>query len=223
MQFSEWCKALQAKEDGPHIFRTHMLNSERISSEEFFEHCSLESILDEDETIEEYLSYNPDANFYRVNLPESPSYIMAHGGFEAFFTPEGRDLTHFDVPGNRLMEEQLWGAGLAKVVAPANSAAAVHNGFEKDRGMITDKLQHLEGNNHRYLWHDKGVVVAGLLIKDNVVDMLYVCKSQNMRRVGYATALFKAVKEIHPELHHSTNLTNDGKAFVQKSSFEPSM
>ncbi|MDU8350590.1 hypothetical protein RYA05_01655 [Pseudomonas syringae pv. actinidiae] len=220
MIFSEWCKALQARDNGPQIFRTHMLNSERISHEEFIKHCSVEAILDEGETFQDYLEYNENVECFRVNLAESPSYILAHAGFEAFFTPNGAKLSYFNEPGNQLMNEQMWGEGLAKVLAPANSAAGLNNGLERDKGMISQHVQHLEGDHDRYLLHIKGNIVAGMLVKDNTVDTLYVCKGS--RREGYASALFKAVKNLHPDLQHSESLTNDGKAFSRNVSVGPS-
>lgn len=220
MIFSEWCKALQARENGPNIFRTHMLNSERISHEEFIKHCSVEAILDDGETFDDYLEYNENVECFRVNLDESPSYILAHAGFEAFFTPNGEKLSYFNEPGNYLMNEQMWGEGLAKVLAPANSAAALNNGLEIDRGMITQHVQHLAGDHDRYLLHVKGNIVAGILVKDNTVDTLYVCKGS--RREGYASALLKVAKSLHPDLQHSDTLTSDGKAFSRSAEMSPS-
>lgn len=212
MKFSEWQNQLCNRENGEHIWRTHMLNSERVSREEFESHCDVGYLLDEDESFDDYCNYNENTDFFRTTLKQSPCYILKLDGVAVFFTPDGRKLEHFDIPGNWLMEEQLYDAGLAKVVAPANSAAADNNGLEVDHGMITNQLQHIEGKYSRFLWHVDNQIVAGLSVNGIEIDKLYVCLST--RRNGYASALFKAVKKLIPELKHSKTLTHNGQDFV---------
>ena len=75
-----------------------------------------------------------------------------------------------------------------------------------------------DGASYRFVYYIKNKAVAGIHFETDVQGFLVVHSAftlSNHRRKGYARAIFQEAKKTKFRVLHSTNLSEDGKAFAK--------
>lgn len=89
-QYAIQCDRLQMKvEYGREIWNSLIASATRIQPAEFVAACDLDGLLDEEETLEDYVASDPDWACYRSDTAQGQVYMLQTAGFEFFFTPDG--------------------------------------------------------------------------------------------------------------------------------------
>ena len=61
----------------------------KIDAESFLSLTNTEDLLDEDETVYDFVADDPDHGFYVSTVNSKPVTFIAHAGFEFIFTEDG--------------------------------------------------------------------------------------------------------------------------------------
>jgi hypothetical protein len=210
------CDKLRSKDYGEEVFTTLLYKAVRIPALKLLENCSLDALLDDGESYEDFVAQDPEAGCYRTDSPDGPVYFIQHTGFEFFFTADGQPPTYHE-PYLKFFDELNASAKLAAVLLPANNALANGSfGYEGEPEMIEDDLEMIPGRLTRFRLFRNGEVIAAISVDDHTVDTIYVLRDH--RREGIASELFCRVSNLIGGLEHSTVLTPEGKLF--RASFE---
>ena len=67
-------------------WQTMMAQKQPISKEEFETRCDLSQLLEDDETLDDFIAGDPDAAFYKSVWGDKPAYFIQTAGFEFIFT-----------------------------------------------------------------------------------------------------------------------------------------
>ncbi|MBB4867437.1 hypothetical protein HNP46_006350 [Pseudomonas nitritireducens] len=211
---------LSRKENGDEIVHTLLLNSQRVSPEELSDLCDLEDLL-EGAPLDEHLMDDETSGCYRCDLGGHVVYFIQSKGHEDLFTEGGLEPTYFEpIPSVAI---HIARDALARVLLPANTAMARGTfGIEGGSEMIADDLEYTWGPFPRFRLFRDGEAVCGLSTESGRVHMVYSA----IRGQGLATELFDRAKAFLGDLEHSSQLTDDGKAFVaaltrRDEGFEP--
>ena len=211
LQYALSCDRLRVNDEGDLIWHTLMEKAERITFEEFEDVCDLGGLLDEGETLGEYVSIDDWAGAYKVETDGEPVVFMQRAGFEFFFTHDGLPPTYveeLDPLANEVMIEN----GVGKVLLKPNDARiGGAYGFEGELEYLDHDMDCVISQCPRFRLYRDERVVAGLRIENGVVDSMYVAR--DYRRQGLATELFNRAQEIYGGIEHSTSLTDDGRKF----------
>ena len=212
-RFSIQCDKLQRDvPNGEAIWATLMFNARRIDTQQMLEAVDLSSILDEDESFEDYIADDPEAACYLYDYMGEQVYFFQHAGFESFFTADGKPPAYFEPVPDLICE--LHRDSLARVLLPANSPLALGIfGLELEPEMLDQDLEYIGSSTPRFRLFIDDKPVAGLSVLNGCVDKLYV--SHDYRRAGLATQLFDRVRAVLGGLEHSEILTEDGKHFTK--------
>ncbi|WP_274644794.1 GNAT family N-acetyltransferase [Pseudomonas serbica] len=219
LQYALSCDRLRVNDDGDQVWHTLMAKAERITFEELSEACELSSLLEDGETLDDYISVDDWAGAYKVETDAEPVVFLQRAGFELFFTHDGQAPTYVE-PLDRFAYEHMMENGAARVLLKPNDARIGGSfGFEGELVEIDYDLDCVMGDRPRFRLYRDGEVVAGLRIDNGVVDSLYV--HSRMRRHGLATELFNRAQKVYGHIEHSTSLNDDGKAFRASFDVEP--
>lgn len=216
LQYALSCNRLRVNDSGDQIWHSLMAKAERIQLDEFSEVCDLSGLLEEGETLDDYISVDEWAGVYKVETDAEPVVFMQRAGFEFFFTHDGLPPTYVK-PLDALSNELMIDNGAARVLLKPNDARiGGAYGYEGELVEIDNDLDMVMAECPRFRLYRDGEVVAGLRIEDGVIDQIYV--ANDMRRQGFATELLKRAQEVYGHIEHSESLSDDGKAF--RASFE---
>lgn len=216
LQYALSCNRLRVNDSGDQIWHSLMAKAERIQFDEFSEFCDLSGLLEDGETLDDYISVDPWAGAYKVETDAEPVVFIQRAGFEFFFTHDSLPPTYVK-PLDALSNELMIDNGAARVLLKPNDARiGGAYGYEGEVVEIDNDLDMVMAECPRFRLYRDGEVVAGLRIDDGVIDQIYV--ANDMRRQGFATELLKRAQEVYGHIEHSESLSDDGKAF--RASFE---
>ncbi|AXH60105.1 hypothetical protein [Pseudomonas amygdali] len=207
-----------------------MNNAQRISLDEFADACDLSSLLDEDETLDDFISSDECSGAYRVEVGQQVTYFLQTSGFEFFFTEDGA-IPSYTEPFPRNWDECISSA-LARLLLPANHPLLQGTwGLEHDEGQTEEGFHAISSENGsmRYQILEADRIVAGIRIESDEVSVIYTCRDK--RRQGLASLMLDMVRRCHGPTPLSSSLSDDGKAFKagyqrsrrrdQENEFEP--
>ena len=216
LQYALSCNRLRVNDSGDQIWHSLMAKAERIQFDEFSEFCDLSGLLEDGETLDDYISVDPWAGAYKVETDAEPVVFIQRAGFEFFFTHDSLPPTYVK-PLDALSNELMIDNGAARVLLKPNDARiGGAYGYEGELVEIDNDLDMVMAECPRFRLYRDGEVVARLRIEDGVIDQIYV--ANDMRRQGFATELLKRAQEVYGHIEHSESLSDDGKAF--RASFE---
>lgn len=216
LQYALSCNRLRVNDEGDQIWQSLVAKAERIQFDEFSEFCDLSGLLEDGETLDDYISVDPWAGAYKVETDDEPVVFIQRAGFEFFFTHDGLPPTYVE-PLDRLAHELMIDNGAARVLLKPNDARiSGAYGYEGEVVEIAYDLDMIMADSPRFRLYQDGQVVAGLRIEDGVIDQIYV--ANDMRRQGLGTELLNRAQEVYGHIEHSDSLSDDGKAF--RASFE---
>jgi GNAT superfamily N-acetyltransferase len=219
LQYAVSCNRLRVNDFGDQVWHTLVAKAERITFEEVSKVCDLSGLLDEGETLDDYIAIDDWAGAYKVETEGEPVVFIQRASFEFFFTHDGFPPTYVE-PLDRFANELMIDNGAAKVLLKPNDARIGGSfGSEGELVEIDYDLDCVMGDRPRFRLYRDGEVVAGLRIDNGVVDSIYV--HSGMRRQGLATELFNRAQEVYGHIEHSTSLSDDGKAFRASFEVEP--
>ena len=222
LQYALSCNRLRVNDSGDQIWHSLMAKAERIQFDEFSEFCDLSGLLEDGETLDDYISVDPWAGAYKVETDAEPVVFIQRAGFEFFFTHDSLPPTYVK-PLDALSNELMIDNGAARVLLKPNDARiGGAYGYEGEVVEIDNDLDMVMAECPRFRLYRDGEVVAGLRIDDGVIDQIYV--ANDMRRQGFATELLKRAQEVYGHIEHSESLSDDGKAFrasLEHESDEP--
>lgn len=201
--------------DGQRVLEAIFDNARRVDPLKLIENCDLQTLLDEGESYEDFVGSDDCAGCYETILPGLHTYFIQTSGFEFFFTMDGQ------VPNCVFERNPVFDFvarnPMATLLLPTNHPlCAGKYGYEQSGELLSEELEMIEGNSVRFRLYKDGIAIAGLAVKNNTVDSIYVI--DEYRRAGFGTSIFRMVKSVLGTLEHSNSLTDDGKAFV--SSFD---
>jgi len=209
LRFATMCDTLRCDSEGEAVWQTLMAKAERIPIEQFGAIGNLNDILEDGETLDDYIAVDDWAGAYLVEGPERIAFLQ-RAGFEWFFTVDGKPPTlaqPVDEYAYEVMVEPL-----CRVLLKPNDARICGSfGYEGEIEEIDQDLDCVIGDAPRFRLHRDGVVVAGMRVENGVVEAIYVARE--LRREGLATELYNRVEAILGDLELSSVLTDDGKAF----------
>ena len=76
------CDKLRMVSEGEAFWQQMVKYPQKISKEKFLEHCNPAELLDEGETLDQWLQGDPEAGFYRNLVNGEVVYYIQHSGFE---------------------------------------------------------------------------------------------------------------------------------------------
>lgn len=225
------CDKLQQRtQDGPLIWATLMNNAQRIPLDEFADACDLSSLLEEGETLDDFISSDECSGAYRAEVGHQTTYFLQTSGFEFFFT-EGGAIPSCTEPFPRDWDEYISSA-LARLLLPANHPLLQGTwGLERDEGQNEEGFRAIRSGNGsvRYQLLEADRIVAGIRIEADEVSDIYTCRDK--RRQGLASEMLDMVRRCHGPTPLSSSLSDDGRAFKagyqrskrqdQENEFEP--
>lgn len=211
LQYALSCARLRVSDLGDQVWHSLVAKAERISFEDFSEACDLSGLLDEEETLDDYVATDDWAGAYKVEVDGKSVAFIQRAGFEFFFTDDGLPPTYV-APLDRLTNELMIDNGAAKVLLKPNDARiGGAYGFESEAVQVDHDLEYIEGDCVRLRLYRDGEVVAGLRVENGVIDSIYVVSG--LRRQGLGTELLNRAEEFLGPIEHSDSLSDDGKAF----------
>ena len=219
LQYALSCNRLRVNDEGDQVWHSLVAKAERIHFDEFSEVCDLGGLLEDGETLDDYISVDPWAGAYKVETDAEPVVFMQRAGFEFFFTHDGLPPTYVE-PLDRLAHELMIDNGAARVLLKPNDARiSGAYGYEGEVVEIAYDLDMIRADSPRFRLYQDGQVVAGLRIEDGVIDQIYV--ANDMRRQGLGTELLNRAQEVYGHIEHSDSLSDDGKGFRASFELEP--
>lgn len=75
---------------GEELWQHMMLHRQPISIDRFATECRLETLLEDDETLEDFIASDPESGFYSSVWGEQPCRFIQTCGFEFIFIPQPR-------------------------------------------------------------------------------------------------------------------------------------
>lgn len=212
-QYAIQCDRLQIKvEHGQEIWNSLIAGAIRIQPEEFQAACNLDGLLDEDETLEDYVASDPDWACYRSETTQGQVYILQTAGFEFFFTPDG-SVPAYDPQAITESHDEYCHSALARLLFHSNHPLLKNAyGFESAEVEIEEDFTVIRGAGVRFQILEDGHPVAGMHVLGNKIQDIYVSRAR--RREGLATEIVARAEAFMGPLEHSSSLTVDGKAFV---------
>lgn len=207
------CDKLQKRsQDGPQIWATLMSNAQRIPLDEFAENCDLSSLLEEGESLDDFISSDECSGAYRVEVGHQTTYFLQTSGFEFFFTEDGV-IPSYAEPFPKDWDECISSA-LARLLLPANHPLLQGTwGLETDEGQNEEGFRVITSDNGsvRYQILEADRIVAGIRIEADEISVIYTCRDK--RRQGLASEMLDMVRRCHGPTPLSSSLTDDGRAF----------
>ena len=79
------CDRIRKNPDGERFWRYVMGHAVPVSQEEFLNQCDISPLLDENETVEQFLSDYRTVGYYKANYNNTGYYWFGTRGFEFFF------------------------------------------------------------------------------------------------------------------------------------------
>ncbi len=80
------CNVIRSKFiDGEYFWLVMMTNKEEITSQEFIKTVKVSDLIDDDETVEEYINSYSDIKFYSSKVDSTEVYFLSSSGFEFVF------------------------------------------------------------------------------------------------------------------------------------------
>ena len=218
LQYAIQCDKLQRMHEGTDRAETWlsiMLSASPIDLEEAAERCDLESLLGDDETLEQFMEGDEFAGAFIATAPDGTEIILLQtSGFEFFFTHDGNPPPLFPVDKQLcLVYYQSLYDPLATSLLPARSALAQGKySLEVEQDTGDAALRHYTCPAHdRLVMYLDNEPIAGIMVKGGVIESVYVSPAH--RRRGIATTLFEIAKDRLGDIQHSSSLTEDGKAW----------
>lgn len=189
-----------------------ILGSESISMNEFENMTDLSYLLDEDESLSDYISQDPGAAFFKAEVDNIQLSGFKSSGHIELFSPDGEmpDLSSHEI---NMEIRELNMDSLAWVLSPMNSPNSIINTKSESLRYSTSKVNCFDSDNSsRYQLMSKGKPIAAIFIKDNVIDTIYT--SFEYRGKGLGRKLAEIAKKDLPDLAHSDSSTELGKKFI---------
>ncbi|WP_410950788.1 hypothetical protein [Pseudomonas sp. S1(2024)] len=213
-QYAIQCDRLQMKvEHGREIWNSLIASATRIQPAEFVAACDLDGLLDEEETLEDYVASDPDWACYRCDTAQGQVYMLQTAGFEFFFTPDGL-VPAYDPHAIMESHDEYGHSALARLLFHSNHPLLQNAyGFECDAVEIEEDFTVIRGTGIRFQILEDGHPVAGMHVLGNQIQDIYVSRAR--RREGLATEIVARAEAFMGRLEHSSSLTVDGKAFVE--------
>lgn len=207
------CDRLQVKvEHGKEIWNSLMAGAVRIDREAFEAACDVTTLLDDGETLDDYVASDENWAVYRSETAAGVAYFLQTAGFELFFTPDGK------TPGfspDSLTEnyDEYGHSALARLLLRSNHPLLANAyGFEGEEVELQEDFVLIKGNGLRFQIKEDGLPIAGMHVLGDQIQDIYV--SLNRRREGLATEIVARTEAFMGTLRHSDSLTPDGRAFV---------
>lgn len=212
-QYAIQCDRLQMNvEHGREIWNSLIASATRIQPAEFVAACDLEGLLDEEETLEDYVASDPDWACYRCETAQGQVYMLQTAGFEFFFTPDGA-VPAYDPQAVTESHDEYGHSALARLLFRSNHPLLQNAyGFEGAEVEIEEDFTVIRGVGIRFQILEDGHPVAGMHVLGSQIQDIYVARSR--RREGLATEIVARAEAFMGQLEHSPSLTVDGKAFV---------
>ena len=88
MQCDKWRRLGDKEEQAWHEM---IRNKQAISQEGFVDRVEINHLLEEGESLDEYVADDPEHGFYLSAVNGMPVYFLQHSGFEFIFTPKGNN------------------------------------------------------------------------------------------------------------------------------------
>lgn len=219
LRYALSCNRLRVNDEGDQVWHSLVAKAERIQFDEFAAVCDLSGLLEEGETLDDYICVDEWAGAYKVETDAEPIAFIQRAGFEFFFTHDGLPPT-FTEPFDRLAHELMIDNGAARVLLKPNDARiGGAYGYEGEAVEIDYDLDMIMAECPRFRLYRDGEVVAGLRIENGVIDQIYV--ANDMRRQGIATELLNRAQEVYGPIEHSESLSDDGRAFRASFDHDP--
>lgn len=197
---------------GEMIWSTHMDMAHPVTLNEFQESCDLSRLLDEDETIADFVESDPDHGFYHCDTPNGSVYFIQQSGFEFFFTADGKSPSYFRPEDHELTLLMQGSSALASTLLGANDGRLQgSNGVEESLGTLPSGIEIIHGRISRYRLMKDDQAIAGLSVRENRIENLFVHPEH--RRNGLASLLLDEAEKIEGPIRHSESLTEDGRKF----------
>lgn len=76
------CDRVRKNEENDLKWHEMMKNASPVTMEEFLSQCDMSDVLDEGETVENYLNIHTDIEFFKSNFGVSDCYFFKTAGFE---------------------------------------------------------------------------------------------------------------------------------------------
>ena len=222
-EFSIQCDHLQRRTEGTakaHTWLSLMAHAKQISPDAFLANCDTETLLDEGETLADFMAGDDGAACYVSSYGDERVFFIQTSGFEFFFTKGGVLPPLLPVTEDQVaMDREYQRDALAAVMLPPNHPRRNGaGGFEYEVSCATAGVQHLRSPQHdRLIFSNDIGVYGGLLIKNGVIDQIYV--RPHLRRQGLGTFMVNQAEEYFGRLAPSEAVTKDGQAFFSSSKF----
>lgn len=206
------CDKLQRLDQGELIWATLMNKAERIALDEFEDACDLSGLLEEGETLEDFIGSDEYSGAYRVRLGSQTTYFIQTSGFEFFFTESGEIPSCVEPTLKDWFEYRS--SALARLLLPANHPLIQGAwGFESDEGVNEHGLKVIssDAGTIRYQVMEGDRAVGGARIEHGEITDIYT--AHDRLRQGVASKLLDAIKLSQGPVRFGAGLSDDGKAF----------
>lgn len=192
--------------DGEMIWSTHMAMAHPVTLNEFQQSCDSSRLLDEDETLEDFVESDTDHGFYRCDTPNGSVYFIQESGFEFFFTADGKSPDYYRPEDHELTLLMQGSSALASTLLRANDGRLQgSNGIEECVDTLPSGIEIIRGRLSRYRLMKDGQAIAGLSVRENKIENLFVHPEH--RRMRLASFLLEEAEKIEGTIVHSDSLT----------------
>lgn len=96
--YFEQCDRFRRTPQGERDWQEMMANAKPIRFEVLAKHCDAEALLDDGETLEEYVSCNDDTEFFISDIRGHRLMFIQSAGFEFIFTIGGKPIPETPAP-----------------------------------------------------------------------------------------------------------------------------
>lgn len=227
--YATQCDRLRRSPEGEQTWIALVSRAEAISQEEFEKACNLSDLLNDGETLEDFVSPDPQHTFYKVRDDAGHDvHFIQHSGFEFFFAEEGQWPPQVRPTDLELVIHGEYSRdALAMVILGPNDPriiGAPHHEREVDRRGNLRVIQGGEPGEHhshyRFILDTEQGPAAGIRVtSDGGIDQIYT--RQEFRRQGLASALVQHARELLGDVQMDSSRTADGQAFWQAFYAEP--